>query len=133
MKLNMPPPFSILIVLVSLLFLNGCQSSKTPAKKYGPIEAEQNEKAKRETQDLKQCQQNLSALGALKADNYSDKKRIFDTLMSAASQYASVRAQVNERTQGTVDALYHYQVSYQCAEINQALLEELSKRGGAIK
>lgn len=58
---------------------------------------------------------------------------MIDALMSGASQYAGIRTQVNERMQDTLDALYRYQVSYQCAEINQALLAELAKRGGAIK
>uniref|UniRef100_UPI00235FD8C2 hypothetical protein n=2 Tax=Gammaproteobacteria TaxID=1236 RepID=UPI00235FD8C2 len=76
------------------------------------------------------CQQNLNALGALKTVSYPAKKRMFDELMSSASQYAGIRAQVNELTQDTVDALYRYQVNYQCAEINQILLAELAKRGG---
>nr|WP_315290297.1 hypothetical protein [Serratia proteamaculans] len=125
------PSQSVTIVLMSMLLLNGCQSAKTPPIKTAAVF--QDDKAKRETQDLKQCQQNLSALGTLKTEGYQAKKLVFDNLMSSASQYASVRTQVNERTQDTVDALYRYQVSYQCAEINQALLAELAKRGGAVK
>lgn len=124
---------TITAVLMGVLLVNGCQSTKTPQIKTTSATPFQDEKAKRETQDLKQCQQNLSALGTLKTQDYLAKKQVFDNLMSGASQYASVRTQVNERTQDTVDALYRYQVSYQCAEINQSLLAELAKRGGAIK
>ncbi|AGP46855.1 hypothetical protein M621_05695 [Serratia plymuthica S13] len=118
---------------MSLLLLNGCQSVKKPLSKPTSAVALQGEKVERETQDLKQCQQSLTALGTLKTDNYLAKKKVFDDLMSEASQYAGIRSQVNEHTQDTVDALYRYQVSYQCAEINQALLAELAKRGGAVK
>lgn len=123
----------ITAALMGILSVSGCQSTKTQQIKTTSATTFQDEKAKRETQDLKQCQQNLSALGTLKTQDYPAKKQAFDNLMSGASQYASVRTQVNERTQDTVDALYRYQVSYQCAEINQALLAELAKRGGAIK
>ena len=124
---------SITAVLMGVLLVSGCQSPKTPPIKAASASALQDEKAKRETQDLKQCQQNLNALGTLKTADYPAKKQVFDNLMSGASQYAGVRTQVNERMQETVDALYRYQVSYQCADINQALLTELAKRGGAIK
>ncbi|MCW6015356.1 hypothetical protein K1Y38_21350 [Serratia marcescens] len=124
---------TITAVLMGVLLVSGCQSTKTPQIKTASSSTLQDEKVKRETQDLKQCQQNLNALGTLKTADYPTKKQVFDNLMSGASQYAGVRTQVNERTQETVDALYRYQVSYQCAEINQALLTELAKRGGAIK
>ncbi|EPP8560697.1 hypothetical protein RG489_003786 [Serratia marcescens] len=124
---------AITAALMGILLVSGCQSTKTPQIKAASASTLQDEKIKRETQDLKQCQQNLNALGTLKTADYPTKKQVFDNLMSGASQYAGVRTLVNERTQETVDALYRYQVSYQCAEINQALLTELAKRGGAIK
>lgn len=124
---------SILLVLMGSLLLNGCQSTKAPLAKTPSSVKEPDDKAMRETRDLKQCQQNLNVLGMLKTESYAVQKQMFDALMSGASQYAGIRTQVNEHTQDTVDALYRYQVSYQCAEINQALLAELAKRGGAIK
>ncbi|WP_048797044.1 MULTISPECIES: hypothetical protein [Serratia] len=124
---------TITAVLMGVLLVSGCQSTKTPQIKAASASTLQDEKVKRETQDLKQCQQNLNALGRLKTADYPAKKEVFDNLMSGASQYAGVRPQVNEHIQETVDALYRYQVSYQCAEINQALLTELAKRGGAIQ
>lgn len=133
-NLNMShSPLSITAALMSVLLVSSCQSTKTPQTKSASASILQDENVKRETQDLKQCQQNLSALGTLKTADYPARKQVFDNLMSGASQYAGVRAQINERTQETVDALYRYQVSYQCAEINQALLTELAKRGDAIK
>ncbi|WP_145513906.1 hypothetical protein [Yersinia massiliensis] len=120
-------------LLISLLSLSGCQSIKKPLSQPTSALEIPEEKISLDTLDLKQCQRNLSALGVLKADNYLAQKKTFGDLMSGASQYASIRAQVNEHTQNTVDALYHYQVNYQCAEINQTLLAELAKRGGAMK
>lgn len=120
-------------LLISLLLLSGCQSIKKPLSQSTPALEVQDKKISLDTLDLKQCQRNLSALGVLKADNYLAQKKTFGDLMSGASQYASIRAQINEHTQNTVDALYHYQVNYQCAEINQTLLAELAKRGGALK
>ncbi|WP_256814440.1 MULTISPECIES: hypothetical protein [unclassified Serratia (in: enterobacteria)] len=126
-------PLVVAIALMGMLLLSGCQSVEKNRAKSTSTVALQDEKVKREIQDLKQCQQNLNVLATLKTDNYAVKKKIFDDLMSGASQYAGIRAQVNANTQDTVDALYRYQVSYQCAEINQALLAELAKRGGAVK
>ncbi|CAI1190801.1 Uncharacterised protein [Serratia marcescens] len=123
-------PLHISLAMVGLLLLNGCQSTKISRAKTTVAVGTHDEKTLREIQDLKQCQQNLNALGALKTVSYPAKKRMFDELMSSASQYAGIRAQVNELTQDTVDALYRYQVNYQCAEINQILLAELAKRGG---
>lgn len=49
--------------------------------------------------------------------------------MTAASQYAGVRNDVNAGTQGAVDSLYQYRSARMCADISQALLTELSDRG----
>ncbi|WP_258090200.1 hypothetical protein [Serratia liquefaciens] len=121
------------VALMSLLLLSGCQSGKKTITKITAGITQADEKVKREASELKQCQQNLNALGTLRTETYLAKKKVFDELMAGASQYAGIRSQVNPQTQDTVDALYRYQVSYQCAEINQALLAELAKRGGATK
>ena len=78
-------------------------------------------------------QQQLGALRAIDEKQYQRYKQSFDSLMSGASQYASLRARVNGDTQATVDALYRYKVNYLCAGVNQAVLTGLADRGEQIK
>ncbi|OQV64873.1 hypothetical protein AK51_06455 [Serratia nematodiphila DZ0503SBS1] len=57
----------------------------------------QDEKVKRETQDLKQCQQNLNALGTLKTQ-ITRLKQVFDNLMSRRFAIAGVRLSIDRCT-----------------------------------
>ncbi|CAI1849819.1 Uncharacterised protein [Serratia quinivorans] len=124
---------AIIATLMSSLLLSGCQSVKKPVGKTTSGIALQDEKTQRDANDLKQCQKNLMVLEALQTDSYLAEKKVFGELMSGAAQYAGIRSQVNPNTQDTVDALYRYQVSFHCSKINQELLAELAKRGGAMK
>ncbi|MGU9760855.1 hypothetical protein ACV1BL_25545 (plasmid) [Serratia marcescens] len=82
-----------------------------------------------EVQRLQQCQQQLQALRTLKAADYSETQRAFDALMRSAAQYSTLRTNIGETTQDTVDALYHYRVNLLCAQINQAVLDRLAEQG----
>ncbi|OQV64874.1 hypothetical protein AK51_06450 [Serratia nematodiphila DZ0503SBS1] len=71
---------TITAVLMGVLLVSGCQSTKkTPQIKTASASTLQDEKVKRETQDLKQCQQNLNALGTLKTADYPTKNRCSTT------------------------------------------------------
>jgi hypothetical protein len=87
----------------------------------------------REIEELQQCKDQLNVLHAINKEQYQHYKQVFDGLMSGASQYASMRASVSGNTQETVDALYRYKVKFLCAEMNQAVLIELAKRGEQVK
>lgn len=65
----------ILLVFMGPWLLNGCQSAKVPLAKTPSSVKEPDDKAMRETQDLKQCQQNLSVLGMLKQKTMLFKNR----------------------------------------------------------
>ncbi|MEG9795518.1 hypothetical protein V6X42_23885 [Serratia marcescens] len=80
-------------------------------------------------QRLRQCQQQLRALGTLQDASYPATQRAFDHLMRGAAQYAGLRTRVNESTQDTVDALYRYRVNLLCAQINHAVLNRLAEQG----
>lgn len=87
----------------------------------------------REIDELQQCKDQLNALHTINKEQYQHYKQVFDGLMSGAAQYASMRANVSGNTQETVDALYRYKVNFLCAEMNQAVLIELAKRGEQVK
>lgn len=137
--------------LFFVFFLFGCESSSeltsTSAKSPSPegvhsaapkVTAEQNnvenlrsEKYKAENEKLQQCQSQLEALKVMAPVKYSQMHKSFDYLMNGAAQYSNIRQKINADTQDTVDALYRYRANLLCAEISQALLDGLTRRGEA--
>ena len=83
----------------------------------------------RQAEMLSRCSKELAALKKLNPSIYSRSNDAFTQLMSAASQYADIRNEVSEGTQGTVDSLYEYRTSKMCADISQALMTALTERG----
>lgn len=127
------------LLCLILLSTVACQTQK-PAKQAprnsAAVEQEaikEKQRKQREIEQLKLCQEQLGALRNISPKQYHQYKQAFDSLMSGASQYASLRTRVNDNTQETVDALYRYKVSYLCANINQAVLTGLAERGEQIK
>ena len=86
-----------------------------------------------ESRRLQQCQQELEALKTISPAAYAQQKREFDRIMSGAAQYAGIRQDVNNETQGAVDALYRYKAARVCATISQSVLNALSQRGEESK
>lgn len=87
----------------------------------------------REAERLTLCQTQLGVLQTINLKHYQQYKQAFDHLMNSASRYARLRAQVNDHTQETVDALYQYKINYLCAGISQAVLTGLTKQEEMIK
>lgn len=87
----------------------------------------ENLQKQRDEEQLKLCQKQLSTLQSIKDQQYQPYKQAFDSIMKNASQYARLRTSVNVDTQETVDALYRYRVNYLCAEVNQAVLTQLTE------
>lgn len=82
---------------------------------------------------LAQCQRELEVLKSLNPEQHTALRQTFNQLMSGAAQYSGLRTQVNAQTQETVDALYRYKVNRLCANIAQATLADLAKRGEVLE
>ncbi|NEK83929.1 MAG: hypothetical protein G3W58_22345 [Pantoea ananatis] len=82
---------------------------------------------------LKRCERELDALKSVNPEDYRRRVAVFSQLMTAASQYGSVRNAADTNTTAAVDALYQYRVSRVCAGISLALLNALSERGEGHK
>lgn len=122
--------------ILTLALLGGvaCQQAKpNAAAKPQPASSVEPQRQQREAQRLQQCQQALTALQKINPEGYQEYQRAFDSLMGGASQYAGLRARVNDDTQETVDALYRYKVSRLCAAIEQAVMTGLVERGEQVK
>lgn len=115
--------------LVFALVLAGCQTPAKPVNKTSVPQEQGPTQAERETARLQQCQKELEALRTVQPKQFSVYKQAFDRLMSGAAQYSGLRTRVNADTQDTVDALYRYRVNKLCAQIDQAVLLGLAKRG----
>ncbi|MEN4247697.1 hypothetical protein P9A06_24195 [Serratia marcescens] len=127
------------IVFLMVLGSIACQTQKSgkPTTK-DPATTEQNitEDAQlkhREIERLTLCQEQLGALIKINPKQHQQYKQAFDNLMNGASQYASLRVQVNNNTQETVDALYRYKINYLCAGVSQAVLTGLAERAEQVK
>ncbi|MCA4824950.1 MAG: hypothetical protein KJJ56_16370 [Serratia rubidaea] len=122
------------ILMLALLGATACQNVKPKAAdKPQSAPSVETQRQQREAKRLQQCQQELAALQKINPERYQDNQRAFDSLMSGASQYAGLRARVNDDTQETVDALYRYKVSRLCVEIEQSVLIGLAERGEQVK
>ncbi|OMP56881.1 hypothetical protein BES32_23550 [Serratia marcescens] len=75
------------------------------------------------------CNDELQALRKVDNKRYTERKVEFDRLMSDAAMYAGVRGSVQSRTQGAVDALYRYRTDKLCADIEQDVLNGLTRVG----
>lgn len=82
---------------------------------------------------LSRCERELDALKSVNPEDYRRRVAVFSQLMTAASQYGSVRGETDANTTAAVDALYQYRVSRVCAGISLALLNALSERGEGHK
>ncbi|CAI1873408.1 Uncharacterised protein [Serratia quinivorans] len=123
-------PLSVLLLAASL---SGCKSPVRTTTSGTPSLQQSEQQKGQEVQRLRQCQQQLKALSTLQAADYLALQRNFDQLMRGAAQYASLRTNVNENTQDTVDSLYRYRVNLLCAQINQAVLNRLAEQGGTAQ
>lgn len=71
------------------------------------------------------CQNQLDMLKQVSARQHKQYHQAFNRLMHSTVQYARMRAQVNDNTQETMDALYQFKVNRLCSSISQALLNAL--------
>lgn len=123
-----------MVIIIAALLSGGC-THKNDVPKPGH---EINKTAhftdnQRQAEMLSRCSKELAALKKLNPGFYRRSNDAFTKLMFAASQYADIRNEVSEGTQGTVDSLYEYRTSKMCADISQALMTALTERGDPPK
>lgn len=82
---------------------------------------------------LTECRQQLSVLKRFDPQTYARHKVSFDRLMSSAALYGDIRGELEMRTQGMVDSLYHYRVEKLCAVISDDVLRLLTQQVEQIK
>lgn len=75
------------------------------------------------------CQRELIALSKVNKNTYAKKKGEFDSLLSSASVYTSVRDEIGGQTRDTMDALYKYKTQKLCNDIEQSVREALISKG----
>lgn len=68
----------------------------------------------------------LKQINSVRAQKYNES---FNSLVNAASQYNSVRAQISDTTRQTVDSMYQFKTLKLCSDINQALMDSLVTSG----
>lgn len=83
--------------------------------------------------DILTCQNDLNSLKQVNNKAWVVRKRDFDSLVAAASVYASVRTDVNGKTRDTLDALYRFKTNKLCVQIERDVLDGLVARGENIR
>ncbi|HFW4533977.1 TPA: hypothetical protein ACIBQR_002730 [Salmonella enterica subsp. enterica serovar Chester] len=78
------------------------------------------------------CDRELKALKRLDAQRYARLRAQFTRLMSGASVYAGIRADVASGTREAVDAMYRYRTEKLCSEISQDVLDALARQGDSV-
>lgn len=138
--------FSLCLFLISLL--SGCsehhkqenvQPAESSAQEILPTISEVKEKAPTKTSQLinnagsenhlLRCQQSLDSLIKINSGRGNQFKQRFNTLLSSASEYATIRNQTDNNIRLTVDSLYEFRTNKLCADINKSLLDNLILRG----
>ncbi|MGX8939552.1 hypothetical protein ACWWJF_01525 (plasmid) [Symbiopectobacterium sp. Eva_TO] len=131
----------LILTTAAAVLLGGCaqtiapqraasvNTEKLPASATGVV----NETQTFQSAMLNRCSKELEALKQINPEEYHRRKAAFTRLMTVASQYASVRNDVNAGTQGAVDSLYQYRSAIMCADISHTLLTALSDKGGVFK
>lgn len=134
-------PF-ILLLPVAVFLLAGCSltsNKKTPVpapstsastalqkpvNQPEPVQAKNTEQAK-----IDYCRRALDSLKQVNPKQAQKYNTSFNSLVSAASQYNSVRDQVAVSTRQAVDSMYQFKAAKLCADIDKELMDSLVTRG----
>lgn len=86
-----------------------------------------------EQQRIDICRQALESLKEVNPAKAAKLGSDFSALISAASQYNSVRNKVAEPTKRGIDSMYQYKSIRLCADIEKELIDSLVKRGENVQ
>lgn len=130
------------IAPLALILLAGCNSIQ-PVQSAGlvkPLSESTLSQQQTEQQRIADEQARLDtcrkALESLKEVNPKQADKLgneFTALLSAASQYNSVRSKVAEPTKQGIDSMYQFKSIKLCADIEKELIDSLVKRGENVQ
>lgn len=130
------------IAPLALILLAGCNSiqSRQSAGLVKPLSESTLSQQQTEQQRIADEQARLDtcrkALESLKEVNPKQADKLgneFTALLSAASQYNSVRSKVAEPTKQEIDSMYQFKSIKLCADIEKELIDSLVKRGENVQ
>lgn len=79
------------------------------------------------------CRKALESLKEVNPKQAAKLGNDFTALLSAASQYNSVRSKVAEPTKQGIDSMYQFKSIKLCADIEKELIDSLVKRGENVQ
>lgn len=130
------------IAPLALILLAGCNSiqSRQSAGLVKPLSestlSQQQTEQQRiadEQARLDTCRKALESLKEVTPKQADKLGNEFTALLSAASQYNSVRSKVAEPTKQGIDSMYQFKSIKLCADIEKELIDSLVKRGENVQ
>ncbi|WP_256661471.1 permease [Klebsiella grimontii] len=130
------------IAPLAVILLVGCNStqSRQSARLMKPLSdttlSQQQTEQQRVADEQARLDSCRKALESLKEVNPKQADKLgneFTTLLSAATQYNSVRSKVAEPTKQGIDSMYQFKSIKLCADIEKALIDSLVKRGENVQ
>lgn len=122
----------------AVMLLVGCNSTSTrkPNRITTPIadsvtsqQQIEQQRIAAEQERMNNCSQALESLKEVNPGQAAKFGNDFTALVSAASQYNSVRNKVAEPTKQGIDSMYQFKSIKLCADIEKELIDSLVKRG----
>ncbi|WP_224233800.1 permease [Klebsiella grimontii] len=130
------------IAPLAVILLVGCNSiqSRQSARLMKPLSdttlSQQQTEQQRVADEQARLDSCRKALESLKEVNPKQADKLgneFTALLSAATQYNSVRSKVAEPTKQGIDSMYQFKSIKLCADIEKALIDSLVKRGENVQ
>ena len=130
------------IAPVAVILLVGCNStqSRQSARLMKPLSdttlSQQQTEQQRVADEQARLDSCRKALESLKEVNPKQADKLgneFTALLSAATQYNSVRSKVAEPTKQGIDSMYQFKSIKLCADIEKELIDSLVKRGENVQ
>jgi hypothetical protein len=119
--------YILLSVLSCILLVSGCKNFRAPPPVLNQPAV--NSEAEEQKVRMAQCQRDLETLKDVDPKEYDVKKRQFSALMNNAARYSTLRKDISNLSQGTVDALYKYKADKLCFELSADVLTGMIKGG----
>ncbi|WP_227852751.1 permease [Klebsiella oxytoca] len=129
------------IAPLAVILLVGCNStqSRQSARLIKPLpdatlsQQTEQQRIAEEQARIDACRKALESLKEVNPKQAAKLGNDFTSLLSAASQYNSVRSKVAEPTKQGIDSMYQFKSIKLCADIEKELIDSLVKRGENVQ
>ena len=130
------------IAPLAVILLVGCNStqSRQSARLMKPLsdttlrqQQTEQQRVADEQARLDSCRKALESLKEVNPKQADKLGNEFTALLSAATQYNSVRSKVAEPTKQGIDSMYQFKSIKLCADIEKELIDSLVKRGENVQ